>query len=176
MYSGSLREAKANAPRASGSTLAGANGSPSVAPHSGHGRGTSSKRGGAAPGWAAAASGEAREAAASSGIIATADPYRDSRLFPIASRTRHRGVAEERERRPYNRAACEGRSPRTRSSPLTRSRRSSPSARLFPRLLARGLELVARVPARHLVSLGDEPPGEEADLRVLDHPVEDPAA
>src|SRR6185369_9316505 len=118
MYSGSLREAKANAPSASGSTLAGANGSPSVAPHSGHGRDTSSKRGGGAPGSAAAASGEAPEATSSSGIIATADPYRDSRLFPIASRTRHRGVAEEREPRPYNRAVCEGLSPRARSLPL----------------------------------------------------------
>src|SRR6185369_8181817 len=54
--------------------------------------------------------------------------------------------------------------------------RSFSSARLFPRLLARGLELVARVPARHLVGLGDEPPCEEADLRVLDHAVPDPAA
>src|SRR5688500_18328697 len=42
------------------------------------------------------------------------------------------------------------------------------------RLLARGLELIARCPLRHLIRLVDEIPREKAELRVLDHPVEAP--
>src|SRR6188508_3612391 len=61
-------------------------------------------------------------------------------------------------------------------SPFARNRGMSPFpiSAIGDGLVARGFELVALVPGRHLVGLRDQPARFEADHRVFDHAVEYP--